>query len=68
MRVTIRALRVNSKMSQEEAAKQIGVTTRTLQNWENEVTFPTAPQLIKICSVYGCKLDDIFLPDALAKS
>lgn len=68
MKVSIRALRVNKRLSQEEAAKQLKITKRTLQNWENEVTFPTAPQLVKICEIYGCTLGDIFLPDALAKS
>lgn len=68
MRVSIRALRVNKKMSQKDAAKQLGITERTLQNWENEVTFPTARQLMQICSLYNCSLEDIFLPDTLAKS
>ena len=68
MKVSIKALRVNSGLSQVEAAEKIGVTGRTLQNWEKYKTFPMADQLLKICTVYGCELSDIFLPDMLAKS
>lgn len=68
MKVSIRALRVNRRLSQKTAAKELGITQRTLQNWENDATFPTGPQLMRICAVYGCELDDIFLPDTLAKS
>lgn len=68
MKVTIKALRVNADLSQQEAAKKLGITPRTLQNWESHETFPTAIQLAKICKVYNCSLADIFLPDTLAKS
>lgn len=68
MKITLKALRVNSNLTQDDAAKKLGVTTRTIQNWENYDTFPTGRQLIEICSVYKCGLDDIFLPEALAKS
>lgn len=68
MKVTIKALRVNAELSQQEAAEKLHVTTRTLQNWENNTTFPTAAQLMNICDVYGCTLNDISLPRILAKS
>lgn len=68
MKVSLKALRVNREMSQEDAAKAIGVTKRTIQNWESYTTFPTGRQLIDICRIYGCGLNDIFLPEMLAKS
>ncbi len=68
MKISLKALRVNKEMTQEEAAKALNVTTRTIQNWESYETFPTGFQLIAICSVYGCELNDIFLPEKLAKS
>lgn len=68
MKVTLKALRANMNLTQEAAASQIGVTKRTLQNWESNVTSPTASQLMKICEVYSCGLSDIFLPDKLALS
>ena len=68
MKISLKALRVNKEMTQEEAAKALNITAKTLQNWESYTTFPTGRQLIEICSVYGCGLDDIFLPGMLAKS
>ncbi len=68
LKVKLKALRINAEMSQQEAAEKLGVTEKTLQNWENYVTYPNAVQLVSICNLYGCELDDIFLPDALALS
>ena len=68
MKVSIKALRVNAELSQQEAADKIGVAPRTLQNWENGVTYPTAVQLVSICSVYNCTMADISLPIVPTKS
>ena len=35
---------------------------------ENGVTYPTAVQLVSICSVYNCTMADISLPIVLTKS
>ena len=68
MKISLKALRVNQNMTQEEAAKALNVTARTIQNWEDYRTFPTGIQLVHICSVYKCGLDDIFLPEVLGKT
>ena len=68
MKIKLKALRVNADMTLDIAAEKLNVTVRTLQNWENYTTFPNTLQLVKICDVYGCTFDDIFLPDILAKS
>ena len=64
----MKALRVNAELNQAEAAKRIGVNISTLSNWEIYASFPTLDQLLTLCKVYGCTLDDIRLPDTLAKS
>jgi DNA-binding XRE family transcriptional regulator len=66
LKVSLKALRVNADLNQKEAARELGVTEKTIQNWESSETFPTAAQLMKICSVYSCTLNDIYLPDKLA--
>ena len=68
MKIKLKALRINKDMSQAQVAEALGITVRTLQNWESYTTSPTAMQLVKLSELYGCDLDNIFLPDELAKS
>lgn len=68
MKITLKALRVNAGLSQKEVARQLKISRKTVQNWEANVTFPNGVVLNKICSLYGCEINDIFLPSELAKS
>ena len=67
MKISLKALRVNADMTQAEAAKELQVTEKTIQNWEAYKTFPSAGQLVSVCRVYSCSLDDIYLPDILVE-
>lgn len=63
MRVTLKMARELKKMTQEEAAKKIGVSTDTLGNYERGKSYPDIPTLRKIEEVYGISYDRlIFLP------
>ena len=64
MKMTLKAARVNAGLTQEEAAKSIGVTKNTIYRWEIGVSSPPFKRLHTICEVYGVdSLDDlIFLP------
>lgn len=46
----VRAIRESAKISQSQFAELIGVSVRTLQNWEQQRTKPTGPAraLLKI--------------------
>ena len=68
MKIKLKALRVNAELTQEEAAKKMNVTRETIQNWESHKTFPKMDALSKLCSVYNCTLNDIFIPTSLAES
>lgn len=59
MKMTLKALRVNANYTQEVAAEKIGVSQKTLSNWENGTTFPDQRQIEKICEVYGVSYDCI---------
>lgn len=61
----LKAARVNAGLTQVEACKQLGIAVPTLSKWENGKTFPSAVKLKALCTLYHCKLDDIFLPDIL---
>lgn len=58
-KMTLKSIRVNAKLSQEEAAKKLGVSQKTLSNWETGKTYPDQPQIENICRVYGVSYDFI---------
>lgn len=59
MKLTLKAIRVNKKMTQEDAAKEIGISVETLGNYERGVTFPDVPVIKKIEEVYETNYNDI---------
>lgn len=62
-KLTLKGARVNAGYTQKVAAKHLGVTNKTLCNWENGVSFPNVLQVDKICKLYGVSYDNlIFLP------
>ena len=58
-KITLSAARVNKGFSQKEAAKRLGVSNKTLCNWENGKTFPSQPHIERICDLYGIPYDYI---------
>ena len=63
MKVTLKAARVNTQMTQKVAAEAIGVTEATIGNWERSKCFPDAMQIKKIEHTYHVDFNDIiFLP------
>jgi len=62
-KITIRELRARHKMSQEEAAKKIGVSTQTYNSWENDFGKVKIRFASKVAELYKVKLDDIFFED-----
>lgn len=59
MQLTLRAIRTNKDLSQEEAAKLIGISVDTLSNYERGKSFPDIPILKKIEDIYGVKYENI---------
>lgn len=59
--ISLEAARVNAKMTQREAASQINVNVATISNWETGKTAPNAEQFKKLCLIYNCPMDIIFL-------
>lgn len=59
-KITLKAARVNANLSQQEAARRIGVAASTLRNWEAGKTFPNQPKIEKLCEVYGIPFDVLF--------
>lgn len=60
---TLKTARDRLKMTQEEAAKRIGISQDTLSNYERGKSYPDIPILKKIEEVYQVTYDQlIFLP------
>ena len=63
MQVTLKAARINTGLTQKEAADRIGVTVDTISNWERAKSFPNALQIRRIEEVYNIPYDNlIFCP------
>lgn len=60
--VSLRAARVNRGLHQADSAKHVGVSVKTICNWETGKTSPPADALVNLCEFYGVPLDNIFLP------
>ena len=53
IRISLEAARVNAELVQKDAAKLIGVSLKTLQNYENGKTKPNWDTLIKMSNIYN---------------
>ena len=59
MNITMKAARVNQNLKQAEAAKLLGISRKTLQNYEAGTSFPDVPILKRIESLYKVSYSDI---------
>ena len=62
VQISMAAARINAKMTQDEAAREMKVSKNTIVNWEKGKTSPTVLQARKLASIYEIPLDYIFLP------
>lgn len=68
-KITLAAARVNAGYNQKEAAKLLHISNKTLQNWENGLSFPNADKIPEICELYQIPYDFInFLPKRSLKA
>jgi len=51
--ITLKAARVNAGLTQEQAAKHLGISEQTLLNYEKARSFPDVRILRKIEDLYG---------------
>lgn len=60
--ISLAAARVNAGYTQEELAEKLGVTRKSIQNWESGKKIMRKSNFIAFCTVTGFDQDDIFLP------
>lgn len=59
MSITLKAARVNKQLTQQEAAKMLGISVDTLRQYEAGNTFPDVPMIQKIEKLYLVSYNDI---------
>ena len=59
MRVTLKAARINKGLTQEDVAKALNVTKKTVGSWEMGKTMPKIDKINLICQLFCCSYDDI---------
>ncbi len=57
---TIRRLRRERGLTQEELAEQLNITAQAISRWENETGMPDISQIVPLASVFGVSTDVLF--------
>ena len=61
-KLSLKAARVNAKLTQIQAAKRLEITTQTLRNWETGKTCPSLDKAQRLCDLYQVDINSIFMP------
>ncbi|MDY2627183.1 MAG: helix-turn-helix transcriptional regulator [Lachnospiraceae bacterium] len=56
----IKKMRKERKLTQEQMAKELGVSRQAVSNWENDRNLPDIEMLILISRVFHISLDNLF--------
>lgn len=60
--ISLAAARVNAGLTQEQVAEKLGVTRKSVQNWELGRIPIKKANFIAFCTITGFEQEDIFLP------
>lgn len=64
----LQKLREEQKMSEEEVAKQVGVSVQNIHKWENNQGYPEIQHLLKLGDIYGTIIDEFIKSDVALQS
>jgi transcriptional regulator with XRE-family HTH domain len=57
--MTLKELRLLSGLTQEEVARQVGVSSLTYRRWEYGDVIPNAKHITKLADTLNCESDDV---------
>lgn len=60
MKISLKAARVNKKLTQKKVAALMGISIETVGKWERGITFPDVKQLNKLIEIYGISFENLF--------
>lgn len=63
IKISLVAARVNAGLTQDEVAKKLKVSKKTVINWEKGIVKPSFAVLDTLSRLYDMPLDYIFLPN-----
>lgn len=66
--ISLKAARVNANKKLSEVAQHLGVSVRTIVNWEAGVTVPDHDLAVRLANYYGIDLSHIFFGRNIALS
>ena len=58
-KLTLRAIRINLGLTLEQASNLIGISEKTLANYERGTTYPDVPMIMNIEKAYKISYDNI---------
>ena len=59
----LKQIRKSKKMSQEQLAEKINVSRQAVSKWENGETYPEMNNILELCKLFNCKLNDLIHAD-----
>ena len=59
----LRQIRKSKKMSQEQLAEKVNVTRQSVSKWENGESYPEMNNILELCKIFNCKLNDLVHTD-----
>ena len=59
----LRQIRKDKKMSQEQLAEKVNVTRQSVSKWENGESYPEMNNILELCKIFNCKLNDLVHTD-----
>ena len=59
MAISLKAARINADLSRKQVCEKLDIHENTLASYELYKTKPDIDTAQKLCSLYGCKSDDI---------
>ena len=67
MAISMKAWRVNAKLTQEEMARKMGISRDLYHKIENDKVEVKPYQIYAFCQIIGCKPEDISIPTMSTK-
>ena len=64
---TLKELRARKDKTQEEVAKDLGISLQTYNAWEKDISNVAVSKVMAVAEYFGVEIGDIFLPSYMNK-